>query len=84
MYKYSSFSYAVEDADRVLNMTMEEINYGKELIGNFLRLEPDLVKIASVGDLVCDVVVVQNLLSRILDYEEAVKFLRDLNSCLLE
>jgi len=82
MRKYSAFSYAAEDAGRVLDMTLEELRYGRDLISNFLRLDEELVKVATVHDVICDTVVADKLLPHIRDYYAAIKFLRELNDCL--
>jgi|YNPMSStandDraft_1061717.scaffolds.fasta_scaffold10148_3 hypothetical protein len=82
MLKYSSLSYAIDDAGRVLDMNVQELDYGKEILTNFLHMEPELIKYASVGDLICRTVVAQNFLPIVTDPNTALRFLHELNSCL--
>jgi hypothetical protein len=84
MLKYSSLSYAIDDAGRVLDMNVQEFDYGKEILTNFLQMEPELIKYASVSDLICRTVVAQNFLPTITDPNMALRFLHELNSCLNE
>jgi|GEM_PF-3975153 len=80
LIKISSLAKATSDAEKVLTMGVDELEYGRELIRNLSNVNSRHLKMASIQNIIYRVIIHDYFLPKLKDREAAKEFVKQVNS----